>query len=95
MNVRHILPVLSAADLGGGFAPAGAEPERRSDADVRRVWGRGVTAGDAGHCSSPYSIAPNGGRCGGRSASVRPRGAAPLHSPSDVTANPIAAWRRR
>jgi len=48
-----------------------------------------------GHpCACPYNVARNGSSCGGRSAYIRPGGAAPLCYPKDVSDGMVADWRR-
>jgi hypothetical protein len=48
-----------------------------------------------GHpCACPYNVARNGSNCGGRSAYIRPGGAATLCYPKDVTDGMVADWRR-
>jgi hypothetical protein len=46
-------------------------------------------------CACPDDTMRNGRACGGRSAYSRPRGAAPLCYPSDVTAAMIESYRQR
>src|ERR1700692_942549 len=47
-----------------------------------------------GHpCACPEDLARNGSRCGGRSAYIRPGGAAPYCNPSDVPPTEIKAYR--
>jgi choline dehydrogenase-like flavoprotein len=62
-------------------APAAAQ----TDAQIRQRLIRQSIAAYPGSCPCPYNTDRAGRRCGARSAYSRPRGAAPLCYPSDVT----------
>jgi hypothetical protein len=77
------------------FAPASAEsPGQATDAQIRAHLMRQSLAGYPGSCPCPDSLDRAGRRCGNRSAYSRPGGYAPLCSPSDVTTEMIAEFRK-
>ena len=82
--------------LGTGGAAAQRSPEP-SDAQIRETIIKESVAAylATGHpCACPYNLARNGSQCGGRSAYIRPGGAAPLCYPRDVSDGMVADWRR-
>lgn len=75
-------------------APTAAGPQS-SDAEIRQALIQQSIASYDGACPCPYSTTRNGSRCGGRSAYSRPGGTAPLCYARDVSADQVAAYRRR
>lgn len=64
-----------------------------TDAEVREYLVRRSIRAYSGNCPCPYNTDRAGRRCGGRSAYSRPRGAAPLCYPADVSDAPVRRAR--
>lgn len=74
---------------------ASADSKALTDAEIRKILIADSRADYDGNCPCPYDTDRAGRRCGKRSAYSRPGGESPLCYDHDVTAEMIAAYRKR
>ena len=95
MKRSALVLTLGVAVIVAAFASsASARPATVSDDDVRSRIIQDSIASYSGSCPCPYNTMRNGRRCGGRSASSRPGGRAPLCYAEDVTTDMVARYRK-
>jgi hypothetical protein len=68
--------------------------EEPTDSEIRQMIIQQSIRDYSGKCPCPYSRAPNGSRCGGRSVYSRPGGATPMCYESDISEKKVKKYRK-
>jgi hypothetical protein len=88
------ISILLLVGMAIATSVAHAQPQRPTDAQIKKAIIRQSVASYPGNCPCPYNVARNGSMCGRRSAYSKTGGYAPMCYPADVSKAAVEAYRR-